>query len=60
MRWYSTKNVKQTVSLEEAVRKGLAPDNGLYMPERFVPFDLSFIKKLKDYTFQEICVKVCA
>lgn len=60
MRWYSTKNVKQTVSLEEAVRKGLAPDNGLYMPERLVPFDLSFIKKLKDYTFQEICVKVCA
>ena len=42
MKYYSTNNHKHQVGLSEAVIKGLATDNGLYMPERIpvLPNDL--------------------
>ena len=33
-RYYSTNNTSLTVSLQEAVIKGLADDKGLFMPEK--------------------------
>lgn len=36
MKYYSTNNRDRKVSLREAVIQGLAPDNGLYMPE-YIP-----------------------
>jgi len=59
MRLFSTKNRNEFVTLEAAVRKGLSADNGLYMPEKILPFDGNFIKNIKDYSFPEICVKIC-
>ena len=34
MHYYSTNKKAPTVSLQEAVVRGLAPDKGLYMPEK--------------------------
>ncbi|MDR1518358.1 MAG: threonine synthase [Dysgonamonadaceae bacterium] len=34
MKYYSTNRIASEVSLQEAVVKGLAPDKGLYMPEK--------------------------
>lgn len=42
------------VSLERAVVKGLAPDNGLYMPERIDRLPQEFFEEIERYSFQEI------
>lgn len=34
MKYYSTNHTAPLASLHEAVVRGLAPDRGLYMPER--------------------------
>ncbi len=54
MRYYSTNNKSHFVTLEEAVVRGLAPDNGLYMPERLTPMPTSFFESSHQRTFQEI------
>jgi len=58
MKWYSTKNPKHQVSFREALFQGLAPDKGLYMPSAFYPFKSSFINSLKEYSFQEIALRI--
>lgn len=42
MKYRSTKGTVPEVSLEEAVVKGLAPDRGLYMPERITVMSEDF------------------
>ncbi|MGC9151965.1 MAG: threonine synthase [Microbacter sp.] len=58
MRYYSTNRQAPTVSLEEAVVKGLAPDNGLYMPERWIMLPESFYETITEHSFQEIAFRV--
>jgi threonine synthase len=38
MRFVSTRDAGLTATLSEAIRQGLAPDGGLYVPERFPAF----------------------
>ncbi len=54
MKYYSTNNPNHKVSLSEAVIKGLAPDNGLYMPERIPVFPKELIEKMSEMSFREI------
>lgn len=54
MQYYSTNNPTHKVSLKEAVIKGLAPDQGLYMPESIPVMPDSFFEKLPSMSFQEI------
>lgn len=58
MHYYSTKNKTQLVSLKDAVIKGLAPDNGLYMPEQIKKFEPSFFENIQHLSFQEIALEV--
>jgi threonine synthase len=58
MQYYSTNNKTQSVSLREAVLKGLAADNGLYMPERIGKFEPSFFENIDNLSFQEIAFEV--
>lgn len=44
--------------LMEAITKGLASDNGLFMPERIDEFDPDFFKRIHRMTFQEISYEV--
>lgn len=58
MRLYSTKNKNEFTTLKEAVLKGLPDDNGLYMPEKIPILPESFIKNLKQHSFQSIAFEV--
>ncbi len=53
MRYYSTNNKQSFYSLKEVVIKGLAEDNGLFMPEYIPVLDKNLIKTMKDRPFQE-------
>ncbi len=54
MRYYSTNKQAETASLEEAVVKGLAPDKGLYMPEKIKRLPVEFFANIDRMSFQEI------
>ena len=58
MKYYSTNKSTPEVSLSEAVIKGLAPDNGLYMPERINRMPDDFFARMPEMSFQEIAFKV--
>lgn len=58
MKYYSTNHQVQPVTLKEAVIKGLAADNGLFMPERVVKFDPGFFRWIDRLSFQEISFEV--
>ncbi len=58
MKYYSTNKNTPEVSLKEAVVKGLAADNGLFMPERIEAFDPSFFENIQKLSFQEIAYEV--
>lgn len=46
------------VGLKEAVVGGLAPDRGLYMPERIRPLPKEFFENIENLSFQEIAFHV--
>ncbi len=54
MKYYSTNNKSHLVSLQEAVVKGLAPDRGLYMPQRIERLDSQFFDGIDQLSLQEI------
>ncbi|MFV0593051.1 MAG: threonine synthase [Draconibacterium sp.] len=58
MKYYSTNKNTPEVSLKEAVVKGLAADNGLFMPERIERFEASFFENIQNLSFQEIAYEV--
>lgn len=58
MKYYSTNKNSPEVSLQEAVVKGLAPDKGLYMPERIEKLPQEFFDKIDSLSFQEMSFEV--
>lgn len=58
MKFYSTNNKSILTSLKEAVLQGLAPDNGLYMPDYIPVFPKNFFEQLQEKTFQQIAFDV--
>ncbi len=58
MKYFSTNKSVLSVSLMEAVTKGLAADNGLFMPERIEEFHPDFFKHIHQLSFQEISFEV--
>lgn len=58
MNYYSTNNRNIKVSLREAVVRGLAPDNGLYMLEHIPALPRSFFESLDTMSFQDIALQV--
>ena len=54
MIYSSLNNNSSKVSFKEAVISGLAPDKGLYFPEKIPKLQKSFIKKIEDLTESEI------
>jgi threonine synthase len=60
MKYYSTNNHSHNVSLKDAVIHGLAPDQGLYMPETIPVLTSSFFNSISDLSFQEISYQVAS
>src|SRR5690606_4738663 len=58
MKFYSTNNKKHVVSLKEAVIKGLAPDQGLYMPMAIPAMSEDFLESMQRRSFREIGYEV--
>ena len=58
MKYYSTNKQSPEVSLKEAVVKGLAPDRGLYMPERIKALPQKFFDNIDQMSFHEISCNV--
>ncbi|SIN95102.1 threonine synthase [Algoriphagus halophilus] len=58
MKFYSTNNPQHQVSLAKAVIKGLAPDQGLYMPEKIPTLSKDFIANISGLSFQEVGYQV--
>ena len=58
MKYFSTNHTVPEVSLMEAVIKGLAADNGLFMPMQIEEFDPRFFESFYSKSFQEISFEV--
>lgn len=58
MLYYSTNHKISPVKLKEAVIKGLAADNGLFMPERITGFGPAYFENIQNLNFQEIAFDV--
>ncbi len=58
MKYYSTNHKSSDVTLREAVVRGLAPDRGLYMPERLNKLSTEFFDGIDKMTFQEMSFEV--
>ncbi len=58
MKFYSTNNKELQLNIKDAVIKGLASDNGLFMPEYIPQLPESFFKELDNMTFTEIAFEV--
>lgn len=54
MQYYSTSGNAPKTSLQEAVVKGLAPDKGLYMPERIPMIPKAFFNNIGEMSLQDI------
>lgn len=58
MQYYSTSGCAPKATLQEAVVKGLAPDKGLYMPERIPTIPKAFFKNIGEMSLQDIAYVV--
>ena len=58
MEYFSLNYNAKDVSFLEAVRKGLAPDRGLYFPKNIPKLEESFIKNLNKFSNHEIAYEV--
>ncbi|MDR0692926.1 MAG: threonine synthase [Prevotellaceae bacterium] len=58
MNYYSTNRQVPPATLRDAVLKGLADDNGLYMPERIPQLGNDFFSALHRKTLQEMALEV--
>ncbi len=60
MKFYSTANKNYLVSFEEAVRQGLAPEGGLFLPERIEKLPNTFWSDLRKKTFRQMSYEVAS
>lgn len=58
MKYYSSNHTSPEVTAAEAVVKGLAPDRGLYMPERIGRLPQEFFDNIDKLTFHDIAFEV--
>ena len=58
MLYYSTNNRQHKVSLKEAIIKGIADDNGLFMPEKIHVLPKSFFDQIENHSLQENAFEV--
>lgn len=58
MNFYSLNKTAPKVSFKDAVIKGLAPDKGLYFPEKITPLSKEFLNNIENYSKEEIAFEV--
>ncbi|MFZ2430572.1 MAG: threonine synthase [Lutibacter sp.] len=58
MNFYSLNKIAPNVSFKDAVIKGLAPDKGLYFPEKITPLSKEFLNNIENLSNEEIAFEV--
>ena len=58
MRYFSTRNKKLDFSFKEAFLKGLAPDGGLFIPDKFKEYSPQEIEGLKKLNYVDLAVEI--
>jgi threonine synthase len=58
MNFYSLNKIAPNVTFKDAVIKGLAPDKGLYFPEKITPLSKEFLNNIENYSNAEIAFEV--
>ena len=58
MKYYSTNHKAPLASLQQTVEQGLAPDRGLYMPDRLNLLSNTFFEHIDEMSFQELSFEV--
>jgi len=58
MQFYSLNHSSPKVSFKEAVIKGIAPDKGLYFPERIPKINKKIFDRIDDYSNQELAYEM--
>lgn len=58
MKYYSTRNKSEGWNFKDAVIKGLAPDGGLFLPEKITPFSKDFFHGLKKKSLTDLSYDV--
>ncbi|KAF8074012.1 tryptophan synthase beta subunit-like PLP-dependent enzyme [Lyophyllum atratum] len=58
MKYFSTRGGDESLSFEETVLTGLAPDGGLYIPESIPALPQNWKSEWKDYSFIDLSVAV--
>ncbi|MFO7673096.1 MAG: threonine synthase [Lutibacter sp.] len=58
MNFYSLNKIAPNVTFKDAVIKGLAPDKGLYFPEKITPLSEEFLNNIEKYSNAEIGFEV--
>jgi threonine synthase len=58
MNFYSLNKIAPKVTFKDAVIKGLAPDKGLYFPEKITPLSNEFLNNIENFSNEEIAFEV--
>lgn len=58
MNFYSLNKIAPDVTFKDAVIKGLAPDKGLYFPEKITPLSKEFLNNIEKFSNEEIAFEV--
>lgn len=58
MKYYSLNRQAAQVSFQEAVIQGLAPDKGLYFPEKITPLSTTFFENIENLSNETIAFEV--
>jgi threonine synthase len=58
MQLYSTNHISENVGFEEAIFRGLPPDNGLYMPTFIPQLSIEFWENVDKLSLQEIAFEI--
>ena len=58
MKYYSLNHNSKPCSFADAVKKGLAPDRGLYFPEKIPILPKKFFSEIQDHSIPEMAFKV--
>lgn len=58
MNFYSLNKIAPNVTFKDAVIKGLAPDKGLYFPEKITPLSKEFLNNIEKFSNAEIAFEV--
>ncbi|HWA32480.1 MAG TPA: hypothetical protein VG737_00040, partial [Cyclobacteriaceae bacterium] len=58
MKFYSTNDKSLRIAFVDAVRMGLAPDGGLFMPEKIERLQESFWDKFESLSFEELAFEI--